>query len=236
MIGLYGPILFHSGTTGLQTFDEMKKTVTARWGTHDVWLQKPLLEYSGPQLIEITFRMELIKPFTADPLMSIIMLEEIMDLATPLPLVIGMKPMGRGLSMFVLTSLSHQMKYFYRNGGLLGASVEVQLKEYVSNPLSNLMKALGGLFGGGQSGGVAGAAQDTQAVTGGDAVGQEQAAFNASVDKSLPQLAQNAGNPVPVNLGFGGSSSGLPAATGAYAAPPGYGAPTTGSNVVSAGD
>jgi hypothetical protein len=125
----------------------MKKTVTARWGNHAVHLSKPLLEYGGPELIEISFKMELVKPFTVDPLMTIVMLEEIMDLAIPLPLVIGMKPMGRGFSLFVLTSLTHEMKYFYRGGGLLGASVEVQLKEYPTTiNLSSLTRALGGVF------------------------------------------------------------------------------------------
>jgi Phage P2 GpU len=148
MIGLYGPIFFHSGSTGLTTFDEMRKTVSARWGDHPVHLQKPLLEYGGPQLIEISFRMELIKPFTMDPLGAIVILEEIMDLAIPLPLVIGLKPMGRGVSLFVLQQLSHEMKYFYRGGGLLGASVEVQLREYPDTfTISNLLRALGGQGG-----------------------------------------------------------------------------------------
>jgi hypothetical protein len=115
MIGLYGPVFFHSGSTGLTTFDAMKKTVTARWGVHEVWLDKPMLEYAGPELIEISFTMELIKPFTTDPLGMIILLEETMDLAIPYPLVIGLKPMGRGMSLFVLTSLTHEMKYFYRD-------------------------------------------------------------------------------------------------------------------------
>jgi hypothetical protein len=220
MIGLYGTIFFHSGTTGLTTFNELKKTVTARWGDHPVHLSKPLLEYSGPQLIEITFRMELIKPFTADPLATIIILEEIMDLAIPLPLIIGMKPMGRGFSLFVLTSLSHEMKYFYRGGGLLGASVEVQLKEYPTTiSISSLMRALGGVFGQGGAGPAAVATTPTGEVqvgqvqqVGTDAnataipaniAATEKTAYDVSVDNTLPQIAQNAGNPVPANLGFG---------------------------------
>jgi phage protein U len=147
MIGLYGPIFFQSGSTNLSTFDGLKKTVTARWGAHEVWMDKPMLEYSGPQLIEVNFTMELIKPFTVDPLATVILLEETMDLAIPYPLVIGMKPMGRGMSLFVLTSLSHQPKYFYRSGQWLGCSVEVQLKEYPNISLSNILQALGGAFG-----------------------------------------------------------------------------------------
>jgi hypothetical protein len=197
MIGLYGPIFFHSGTTGLTTFDALKKTVTGRWGNHDVWMSKPLLEYSGPQLIEISFRMELIKPVTVDPLMTIVMLEEIMDFAMPLPLVIGMKPMGRGSSLFVLTSLSHEMKYFYRNGGLMGASVEVQLKEYPDTfTISNLMKALGGLFG---AGGVGTDAAAGALPTG--MVSVEKGAWDTAQNDLTATIAQNTGgHPLPVAI------------------------------------
>jgi hypothetical protein len=192
----------------------MSKTVTARWGEHPVHLAKPLLEYGGPQLIEISFKMELVKPFTTDPLATIIVLEEIMDLAIPLPLVVGMKPMGRGFSLFVLTSLKHQMKYFYRGGGLLGASVDVELKEYPTTiSISSIMRALGGVFGQG------GAASSTGGVTGtdvngdpipADVVATEKNAYDVSVDQTLPQLAQNAGNPVPANLGFSGAAAAPP--------------------------
>ena len=214
MIGLYGPIFFHSGSTGLLTFDQMKKTVAARWGEHPIHLAKPLLEYGGAQLIEVSFKMELIKPFTADPLGTIVMLEEIMDLGIPLPLVIGLKPMGRGFSLFVMTSLTHEMKYFYRGGGLLGASVDVQLKEYPTTfSISNLMKALGGVFGGQGGGGLSPTGSvTTGALAGTDVNGNpipdavaatEKNAYDVAVDRTLPTLAQNAGNPVPANIGFG---------------------------------
>jgi hypothetical protein len=224
MIGLYGPIFFHSGTTGLSTFDAMKKTVTARWGDHALHLAKPLLEYGGPQLIEISFKMELIKPFTVDPLMTIVMLEEIMDLAIPLPLIIGVKPMGRGLSLFVLTSLSHEMKYFYRGGGLLGASVDVQLKEYPMTPqqlLSSLKQALGGVFGGG-------ATTPTGTVTTGPLtqVGTDANAGTLPDGLTAPdQLASGAAQAqtAPLTLGSGtpvDTSMGLNAAIATPAEPP----------------
>lgn len=190
MIGLYGPIFFQSGNP-VTTFDNMKKTVTARWGSHEVWLDKPLLEYSGPQLIEVSFTMELITPFTADPLGTVILLEETMDLAIPYPLIIGMKPMGRGMSLFVMTSLSSQPKHFYRNGSWLGCSVEVQLKEYPNISLSNLMQALGGVFGGGQTG---------ASATG--PFGTDAASSSAAVNQG-PELVGSPGDAGagPVNMG-----------------------------------
>jgi phage protein U len=196
MIGLYGPIFFQSGSTNLCTFDGMKKTVTARFGSHEVWMDKPMLEYSGPQLIEIAFTMELITPFTVDPLTTVIMLEEIMDLATPLPLVIGMKPMGRGMSLFVLTSLSHQPKYFYRSGQWMGCSVDVQLKEYPNITLSNLIQALGGAANQTAPSDVSaqGASQpDTSA---------DAAANSASTYTPQVQVAQNLQNPPNLNQTF----------------------------------
>jgi phage protein U len=135
------------GTFGgaVSTFDELKKTVSARWGTHEIWQGKPILEYAGASLIELTFKMELIKPYTVDPKSAITMLQEIMDLAIPLPLIIGLFPMGRGLSLFVMESLEIELKYFFQGGGILGASANVKLKEYPNPPLINTLRAaLGG--------------------------------------------------------------------------------------------
>lgn len=181
MIGMYGPVFFQSGQP-VTTFDNMKKTVSARWGNHDIWLDKPLLEYSGPQLIEINFTMELITPWTADPLGTVFLLEETMDLALPYPLVIGMKPMGRGMSLFVMTSLSSEPKYFYRGGQWMGCSVEVQLKEYANISISSLTKALGGALGGGNS-------QDP--TTG--PYGTDAASSNAAVNQG-PELVGSPGD------------------------------------------
>jgi phage protein U len=196
MIGLYGPIFFQSGSTNLSTFDGLKKTVTARWGSHEVWMDKPMLEYSGPQLIEVNFTMELIKPFTVDPLATVILLEETMDLAVPYPLIIGMKPMGRGMSLFVLTSLSHQPKYFYRSGQWLGCSVEVQLKEYPNISLSNLIQALGGAFSNDP-------APDVQAGSLPSSVSQPEAAgANVPYAQAAPTISQNYANEPVFNQQF----------------------------------
>lgn len=148
-IGTYGPIIFGTGPTGVLTFDNFKKTVTARWGTHEVYQDKPLLEYAGPNLIEVAFTMGLISPITSDPTAAIVTLQETMDLALPYPLTIGMLPVGRDASLFILESLEVNPKYFYRGGTIIGAEVAVKLKEYPTNFISTLLQALGGLFGGG---------------------------------------------------------------------------------------
>lgn len=148
MIGLYGPVVFGTTGAGVSTFDDMHKTVSARWGVHEVFGAKPMLEYSGPQLIELTFSMDLITPATVNPTSTITMLQEIMDLAIPLPLVIGSMPMGRDASLFVMQSLEVIPEYFFRKGTIMGAKVQVSLKEYPTNIISSLLNALGGALGG----------------------------------------------------------------------------------------
>jgi Phage P2 GpU len=147
MIGMYGFVIFTSGGFGrLNTFDELRKSVSARWEPHDIIKGKPLLEYGGPALIEVEFTMNFIKPMTTDPTVMMITLEQIMDFALPLPLVIGLKPMGRGASLFVMSDLSENPKYFYRNGQIIAASVEVRLMEYATGFLfGNISQALGKL-------------------------------------------------------------------------------------------
>jgi Phage P2 GpU len=107
------------------------------------------LEYGGPQLIEIEFSMNFIKPLTTDPVLMMTVLEEIMNLAIPLPLIIGLKPMGRASSLFVMNDLSENPKFFFRNGQVIAASVDVRLIEYATSfNFGNLAQALGGTLGG----------------------------------------------------------------------------------------
>ena len=168
MIGLYGPIVFVTGVI----VDDMKKSVAARWGTHEIWQAKPVLEYAGPSLIEISFKISLLKPFTIDPTGSIVALQEIMDLATPLPLILGLLPLGRGSSLFIMESLEVEYLYFFQGGGIMGANCDVKLKEYPDPGLIQTLKAaLGGAFG--SSGG------SPTTATGDVQVGQLQPDVNA---------------------------------------------------------
>jgi anti-sigma factor ChrR (cupin superfamily) len=101
------------------------------------------------------------------------------------------------MSLFVLTSLTHEMKYFYRDGGLLGASIDVQLKEYPNISLNSLVQALGGVFGNSP-------APDTQAGALDSSMTSADTAANAAAqDTVTPLVAQ----------------------TGAYSLPPSYGVP-----------
>jgi phage protein U len=182
MVGLYGPIFF---TTGV-VIDDMKKTVGARWGAHEIWQSKPVLEYAGASLIDLTFKMSLLKPFTVDPLGSIIALQEIMDLGTPLPLILGLFPMGRGSSLFIMESLEVEPHYFFQGGGIMGATCNVKLKEYPDPGLINTLKAaLGG----------SGSTPSTEATAGEVKVGELSPDSGALPDSTVAEEGGGGGAP-----------------------------------------
>ena len=169
MIGLYGPVLFGTFGGKVSTFDGFKKSVAARWGVHEVWQDKPAMEYAGASLIEVEFKMTLCKPYTIDPMATVVLLQETMDLALPYPLVLGLFPVGRGLSLFVMTELQTEFQYFYRGGALMGAVCDVKLKEYPNpNIINTLLQALGGAFGSGGGGATAASTATGGTVTTGD--------------------------------------------------------------------
>jgi phage protein U len=183
MLGLYGPVFFTTIFGGVNTFDDLKKTTSTRWGTHELWQQLPLLEYTGPHLIELSFKMNFILPITTDPAGAMFLLEQMQYSATPYPLVIGLMPMGRGPSLFVMESLEENPKYFFRGGSIIGASVEVKLKEYpISFGLNNLLSALGGAFGSSTPTDVVGAALPAAVVS----TEQAAAATASPVVANLP--------------------------------------------------
>lgn len=198
MTGLYGPIIFGTGYGG-NDFQDMRKTVSARWLPHEVHQNKPLLEYGGPQLIELEFTMKWCLPISGDPTSAIFILQEIMDLAIPNPLIIGFLPMGRGSSLFVMTELSWNPSYFFRGGTMIAANASVHLKEYVDTlGMSSLASALG-------NGGGSGIAGDVGAGSLPSSLSAPEIANSAITNSPL------GGNPVPAGIGFGAPPSGPPA-------------------------
>ena len=146
MIGVFGltpPIIFGASPLGTVTFEDMSKTQEARWADHEVHLSLPLSEFIGPNLSEIEFTMNFIQGWTMDPTLGIIAVETAINLSLPGPLIIGLKPMGRGMSLFTIRSIVEKPKFFQpNNGSILAATIGVKLKEYIMIPSLGLLNYL----------------------------------------------------------------------------------------------
>jgi hypothetical protein len=152
MDGALGPIVFQGGLGNMNTFHAMSKMKKETYARHRVIQQVDLIEDTGADPIELSIQMHFHAPYTMAPGAAITQLESVMDMRTPLPLVIGSTPVGRGfLTLFVIEDLQSKMTKFSSSALIVG-DIDVKLCEYagslaLSGPLSALGGALPGLSG-----------------------------------------------------------------------------------------
>jgi hypothetical protein len=131
MEGLYGAIIFGKAGGRIHTFYEIVRKYTGRYGEHMVHLRKPLLEWAGNGLIKIDMKIKLNANWCGDPLPILAEWHFFHENAIAAPLVIGGKPMGPGLSMFVIEDIDEEHKHWLPGGQLIAVEVSVTFAEYI---------------------------------------------------------------------------------------------------------
>lgn len=129
--GIYGPIAFGKARGRIMTFEDIERKYSGRFGTHMVHLRKPLLEWAGNDLLEITMKVSLNAAWCGDPLPLLAQWHFLHENALACPLVVGFKPMGPGLSLFVITELRERHRQWLSGGQLISVEVDVTFKEYI---------------------------------------------------------------------------------------------------------
>ena len=131
LVGLYGTIPFMTGSYRTQTFYDMRRTHKASFKAHEIHLQKPVSEYVGPGMVEISFSMNLSTRWGLQPQIMLAQLHRYLGPpAQAAILFIGGRLLGPGLSLFVITDLDESHKFFSRNGVLFACEVNVKMTEY----------------------------------------------------------------------------------------------------------
>lgn len=128
-LGSFGPIVFETSSELVRTWQQMSRKGGARFHEHVVAQGKPLLEFLGPSLEEMTFTMRLDAQLGLDPAMELERMRETRDTGKEQVLVVG----GLVIGKFVLEDLSEDHKRHSGIGRLMVAEVTVKLKEYVTN-------------------------------------------------------------------------------------------------------
>lgn len=129
--GIYGSIVFGRARGRIHTFNEIDRKYAGRYGSHMVHLRKPLLEYAGPELVEIDMNVGLDASWCGDPNPILAEWHAYQENALAAPLIVGGKPMGPGLSLFVLSELSEHHKYWLPGGRLIAVELHASFKEYL---------------------------------------------------------------------------------------------------------
>jgi hypothetical protein len=147
--GIYGTIIFGKVQGRIMTFHTVERKYSGRFAAHMPHLRKPLLEWGGNDLLKIEMRFSLNASWCGNPLALLAQWHFFHENAFAMPLIIGGKPMGPGLSLFVITELQETHKNWLRGGRLIAVELGVTFEEYI--PFSEgLFSALGiPGFGGG---------------------------------------------------------------------------------------
>jgi hypothetical protein len=148
--GIYGSVIFGRAMGRIHTFHEIERKYTGRFTSHMVHLQKPLLEWAGNDLITIEIKVNLDASWCGNPLPILAEWHFYHENALSAPLIIGGRPMGPGLSLFVIVDMHEAHKHWLVGGRLLAVELSITLKEYIPFA-SGLLSSLGipGFGGGG---------------------------------------------------------------------------------------
>lgn len=129
-IGNFGKtIMFTVSSDKVLTFNNMVKTVTGRWETHDRIGKKPKTEFIGPGLDSVSMTVELNSMFGVKPLDTIKRIEKAIKKGTAEYLVLGNKKIGS--KKYRITDVSETWNTVMRNGALINATLELKFEEYV---------------------------------------------------------------------------------------------------------
>lgn len=124
-LGVLGLIPFVCSSSAVLTFRNLSVERSDRWATHDVIGNKPKLEYVGPNLLQVSFEIQLNSSLGVTPIASLIALKELMDLHEPQRLLIGPDYFGK----FVIESMSESRKHHNGFGICISADVTLNLRE-----------------------------------------------------------------------------------------------------------
>lgn len=125
VLGIFGLVPFVCSSSAVMTFRNLSVERSDRWATHEVIGSKPKLEYVGPNLLQVSFEVQLNSSLGVAPIVSLTALRELMDLHEPQRLLIGPDYFGK----FVIESMSESRKHHNGFGICVSADVSLTLRE-----------------------------------------------------------------------------------------------------------
>ncbi len=130
-LGALGDIAFTVSSNKVITFNNLKQNTKARYTSHAVIGQKPILEYIGPDLEEITFTMQFAMQVGVDPREEVAKVREKCQKAEPLYFVLNNQTVGE--NPWIIESVGESVDTVDNLGRIIVTEIEVTLKEYVAD-------------------------------------------------------------------------------------------------------
>lgn len=128
LVGYLGDIPFIVSGSFIRTFDEFGRNSTGRWAKHDIIGEKPVLEFIGPDVEKISFKMTLRRDKGINPEKELEKLRRLRDEGEVLPLLLNNRPVSD--NFWIIESLDEAVSFWGPFGQMISASVTIGLQEY----------------------------------------------------------------------------------------------------------
>ena len=127
-IGYMGDIVFVVSPDYMITPTDYERESAGRWTEHDLLMRKPVSQFGGPGLEQLTFRIILDAAHGIDPQQQLETLRTMRDTGAVFPLIIGGKPVSQ--CYWRLDSIKEAGHYWTADGQLLQCTPALTLTEY----------------------------------------------------------------------------------------------------------
>lgn len=131
VVGSLGDVYFVASSRTLRTISDYSRKVSARYAEHSILLNKPKLEYVGPNLEEISFSIQLHTMYGVKPEEEFEQLKEYVEFGAVVDFVLNNTPIG--VDQWVLKEVDMSDVLFGPKGGIIYAKVNVILAEYIND-------------------------------------------------------------------------------------------------------
>ena len=131
-IGSLGKVVFETSEKKIRTFFDLKRSASARIGTHDLIGKKPRLEFVGPGLEQISMNVRLDVSLGLNPVDELKVLREMRDKGEIVKFILNGEPVTE--NYWLIEQISEDHKQIDNKGRLLIADLSITMKEYVKPP------------------------------------------------------------------------------------------------------
>lgn len=128
IVGYLGGTPFVTSKQYLYTFDDYNRSSSTRYTKHEIIGKKPVLEYLGPDIEEIGFKIKLRADHGLSPEKELEKLRKYRDQGRVMPLILGGNVVGK--TRWVIESISEAVNFWSRSGQIISCDVDIKLKEY----------------------------------------------------------------------------------------------------------
>lgn len=141
LVGVLGSLPFAVAYGKVLTFNDLSVERGAKWAQHDVIGKKPVLEWTGDELVKISLSIRFDSSLGVPPLIGLTHLKGMMENHQYKTLVIGGEYLGR----FVIESISEERKVHTGIGVCQIATANINLIEYAGDRTSSWSKQVANL-------------------------------------------------------------------------------------------